>query len=89
MSQLANPPKKKLTTSAMIASIAAEGQPTKPAPFGHALNALAKERDDIVGLSADLSKYRPTYFCQRKPRQVFPNGHGRTTFDERSSRTCS
>ncbi|HFF4878075.1 TPA: hypothetical protein ACGDLR_000452, partial [Acinetobacter baumannii] len=26
MSQLANPPKKKLTTSAMIASIAAEGQ---------------------------------------------------------------
>ncbi len=54
MSQLANPPKKKLTTSAMIASIAAEGQPTKPAPFGHALNALAKERDDIVGLAADL-----------------------------------
>ena len=49
MSQLANPSKKKLTTSAMIASIAAEGQPTKPAPFGHALNALAKERDDIVG----------------------------------------
>lgn len=33
----------------MIASIAAEGQPTKPAPFGHALNTLAKERDDIVG----------------------------------------
>ncbi|MGY6581651.1 response regulator [Klebsiella pneumoniae] len=31
----------------------------------------------------------PTYFCKRKPRQVFPNGHGRTTFDERSSRTCS
>ena len=83
MSQLANPPKKKLTTSAMIASIAAEGQPTKPAPFGHALNALAKERDDIVGLSADLSKYTDL------PRQVFPNGYGRTTFDECSSRTCS
>ena len=30
MSQLANSPKKKLKTSAMIASIATEGQPTKP-----------------------------------------------------------
>ena len=33
--------KPRLTTSAMIASLAAEGQPTKPAPFGHALAALA------------------------------------------------
>ena len=29
--------KPRLTTSAMIASIAEAGQPTKAAPFGHAL----------------------------------------------------
>ena len=29
--------KPRLTTSAMIASIAGDGQRTKPAPFGHAL----------------------------------------------------
>lgn len=75
MSQLANPPKKKLTTSAMIASIAAEGQPTKPAPFGHALNALAKERDDIVGLSADLSKYTDLHiFAKENPDKFFQMG---------------
>ncbi len=33
------PPKKKLTTSAMIASLAAEGQRTSPAPFGRATSA--------------------------------------------------
>ncbi|MCT6835742.1 MAG: transketolase family protein, partial [Acinetobacter baumannii] len=75
MSQLANPPKKKLTTSAMIASIAAEGQPTKPAPFGHALNALAKERDDIVGLSADLSKYTDLHiFAKENPDKFYQMG---------------
>ncbi|MBJ9738884.1 transketolase family protein [Acinetobacter oleivorans] len=75
MSQLANPPKKKLTTSAMIASIAAEGQPTKPAPFGHVLNALAKERDDIVGLSADLSKYTDLHiFAKENPDKFFQMG---------------
>lgn len=51
------PPKKRLTTSAMIASIASEGQATRSAPFGHALAALADQRSDIVGMSADLSKY--------------------------------
>ena len=34
-------PKKRLTISAMIASLAAPGQRTTPAPFGHALAALA------------------------------------------------
>ena len=48
--------KPRLTTSAMIASVAAEGQPTRPAPFGHALAALAEQRQDIVGLTADLAK---------------------------------
>ncbi|ATU95070.1 transketolase family protein [Phyllobacterium zundukense] len=47
----------RLTTSAMIASIAGPEQPTKPAPFGHTLAALAAKDDRIVGLSADLAKY--------------------------------
>ena len=48
---------RKLTTSAMIASFADEGQKTTSAPFGHALSRLADERPEIVGLSADLAKY--------------------------------
>ncbi|GAK72816.1 transketolase family protein [Agrobacterium rubi] len=47
----------RLTTSAMIASIAGPEQPTKPAPFGNALAALAENNDLIVGMSADLAKY--------------------------------
>ena len=35
-------PKKRLTTSAMIASLAAPGQRTRSAPFGHAVVAAAK-----------------------------------------------
>ena len=49
--------KPRLTTSAMIASIAAEGQRTRAAPFGHALKALAESRPEIVGMTADLGKY--------------------------------
>ncbi|MFZ4805822.1 MAG: transketolase family protein [Hyphomicrobiaceae bacterium] len=49
--------KPRLTTSAMIASIAAEGQKTKPAPFGHALVAAAGRDPKIVGMTADLGKY--------------------------------
>lgn len=44
-------------TTAMIASLAAEGYDTVDAPFGHALVELAKQDERIVGLSADLSKY--------------------------------
>jgi transketolase len=67
--------KPRLTTSAMIASLAAEGQPTKPAPFGHALNALAKTRSDIVGLTADLSKYTDLYvFAQEHPDRFYQMG---------------
>jgi transketolase len=47
----------RLTTSAMIASIASPDQPTKLAPFGNALSALAEKDDRIVGMSADLAKY--------------------------------
>jgi transketolase len=51
----ANAPR--LKTSAMIASIAGEGQRTRAAPFGNALVELAAQREDIVGMSADLAKY--------------------------------
>ncbi len=68
-------PKKRLTTSAMIASIAAEGQPTRPAPFGHALAELARERADIVGLSADLSKYTDLHiFAKEHPERFYQMG---------------
>ena len=40
-------PKPRLKTSSMIASIAAEGQRTKPAPFGHALVELHR-LDDLL-----------------------------------------
>jgi transketolase len=62
-------PKKKLKTSAMIASIAAEGQATKPAPFGHALVELAKSRPEIVGMTADLGKYTDLHIF----KEVFPD----------------
>lgn len=67
--------KARLTTSAMIASLAAEGQRTKQAPFGHALVALAKSRQDIVGLTADLSKYTDLHiFAQAYPERFYQMG---------------
>lgn len=62
-------PRKKLTTSAMIASIADDNQPTRPAPFGHALVEQARQREEIVGLSADLAKYTDLHIFG----QAFPN----------------
>lgn len=67
--------KPRLTTSAMIASIAGEGQRTKAAPFGHALAELAKTRLDIVGMTADLSKYTDLHiFAQAHPDRFFQMG---------------
>lgn len=67
--------KSRLTTSAMIASIAAEGQPVRNAPFGHALAELAQHRLDIVGLSADLAKYTDLHiFAQAHPERFFQMG---------------
>jgi len=67
--------KPRLTTSAMIASIAAEGQRTQSAPFGHALVELARERPDIVGMSADLAKYTDLHlFAQAYPERFFQMG---------------
>jgi transketolase len=68
-------PKKRLTTSAMIASLAAEGQRTKPAPFGHALAALARTRPEIVGMTADLGKYTDLHvFAQAFPDRFYQMG---------------
>jgi transketolase len=66
---------KRLTTSAMIASLAAPGQRTKAAPFGHALTALAATNPDIVGLSADLSKYTDLHiFAKAYPERFYQMG---------------
>jgi len=68
-------PKKRLTTSAMIASFADPGQRTTPAPFGHALAALAQERPEVVGLSADLAKYTDMHiFREAHPQRFFQMG---------------
>lgn len=62
-------------TSAMIASLDAEGRETIAAPFGHALVDLAKTRTDIVGLSADLSKYTDLHiFAQAYPDRFYQMG---------------
>jgi transketolase len=67
--------KPRLTTSAMIASIAGEGQRVKAAPFGKALVELAKDRPEIVGLTADLAKYTDLHlFAQAYPERFFQMG---------------
>jgi transketolase len=70
-----NTPQPRLKTSAMIASIAPEGQPTRAAPFGHALCALAEQRPDVVGLTGDLAKYTDLHlFAARYPERFFQMG---------------
>ena len=67
--------KPRLTTSAMIASIASEGQRVKAAPFGKALVALAASRPEIVGMTADLAKYTDLHlFAQAYPDRFFQMG---------------
>ncbi|CAN7726131.1 transketolase family protein [Variovorax sp. LjRoot290] len=67
--------KPRLTTSAMIASIAGEGQRVKAAPFGKALVELARERPEIVGMTADLAKYTDLHlFAQAYPERFFQMG---------------
>jgi transketolase len=67
--------KPRLKTSAMIASIAGEGQRTSSAPFGNALVKLAAERQDIVGMTADLAKYTDLHlFGQAYPERFFQMG---------------
>ncbi|ALM51952.1 transketolase family protein [Halomonas huangheensis] len=65
----------RLKTSAMIASIAAEGQATTSAPFGHALVEAAKRDERIVGMTADLGKYTDLHiFGQQFPERYYQMG---------------
>lgn len=67
--------KPRLTTSAMIASIASEGQRVKAAPFGKALVELAAQRPEIVGMTADLAKYTDLHlFAQAFPERFYQMG---------------
>ena len=67
--------KPRLTTSAMIASLASPDQRTKPAPFGNALAKLAETRPEIVGLTADLSKYTDLHvFAHAHPDRFYQMG---------------
>lgn len=63
--------KPRLTTSSMMASIAAEGQRTEPAPFGHALVAAGQADPRIVGMTADLAKYTDLHIFAREYPQRF------------------
>lgn len=63
--------KPRLTTSAMIASLASEGQRTRSAPFGHALVELAQRDDRVLGMTADLGKYTDLHIFA----QAFPERH--------------
>jgi len=66
---------RRLTTSAMIASFVDDGIPTTAAPFGHALAALATQRPEIVGLTADLGKYTDMHvFAAAHPERFFQMG---------------
>jgi len=67
--------KPRLTTSAMIASIASEGQRVKAAPFGKALVKYAADRPEVVGLTADLAKYTDLHlFAQAYPERFYQMG---------------
>ena len=75
MDRVNDPNKPRLTTSAMIASLAGEGQRTSPAPFGRALVEVAKNRPEIVGMTADLSKYTDLHvFAQNYPDRFYQMG---------------
>jgi transketolase len=59
----------------MIASFAAPGQKTAPAPFGHALVEAAKADPTIVGMTADLGKYTDLHiFRQAMPERCYQMG---------------
>ena len=67
--------KPRLTTSAMIASIASEDQRVRAAPFGKALVAYAADHPEIVGLTADLAKYTDLHlFAQAYPERFYQMG---------------
>jgi transketolase len=73
MSTVDNKPR--LKTSAMIASIAAEGQATRSAPFGHAPTELARTNANVIGMTADLGKYTDLHiFAKAFPGRYYQMG---------------
>lgn len=65
----------RVATSAMIASLAAEGYDTVAAPFGHALVELARTDERILGMTADLSKYTDLHvFAAELPDRFYQMG---------------
>lgn len=65
----------RVATTAMIASLAAEGYETVSAPFGQALVDLARRDDRVVGLSADLAKYTDMHIlAQAMPDRFYQMG---------------
>jgi transketolase len=67
--------KPRLKTSAMIASIAGEGQATRSAPFGHALVELARAKANVIGMTADLGKYTDLHiFAKEFPERYYQMG---------------
>ncbi|BEU27716.1 transketolase family protein [Paraburkholderia sp. 22B1P] len=67
--------KPRLKTSAMIASIAGEGQVTRSAPFGHVLAELARTKSNVVGMTADLGKYTDLHiFGKEFPDRYYQMG---------------
>ena len=70
-----DPSRPRLTTSAMIASLASEGQRTSPAPFGRALVEVARSRPEIVAMTADLGKYTDLHvFAKEYPDRYYQMG---------------
>lgn len=75
MNTAATDKKPRLTTSAMIASIASEGQRVKAAPFGKALVEYAANHPEVVGMTADLAKYTDLHlFAQAYPERFYQMG---------------
>ncbi len=67
--------KPRLTTSAMIASIAGDDQRVVAAPFGKAMVELGHARADVVGMTADLAKYTDLHlFAREFPERFFQMG---------------
>ena len=67
--------KPRLKTSAMIASIAGEDQITRSAPFGHALVELARQKANVIGMTADLGKYTDLHiFGKAFPERFYQMG---------------
>ncbi|MGN6659660.1 MAG: transketolase family protein [Achromobacter mucicolens] len=75
MSSASTQQKPRLTTSAMIASIASEGQRVRAAPFGKSLVEYAASNPQVVGLTADLAKYTDLHlFAQAYPERFHQMG---------------